>query len=353
MSNRKRPQFIEKVDAASHASFYETYSTDIHSDTTLNSPVRYENIRHFDFESLSGLNIGPVIFYGNDQKMAFVASANEAGADGARTLQLYFSEKKGGKWSIPLPYKYNSLQYSISSPAISNDGKVLYFSSDMKGGLGGKDLYTSAFYHGEWSVPVNLGASVNTARDEEFPYLHQSKTLYFSSNGHAGIGGLDIFYTAILDSGFSEPENMGYPMNSSYDDFGIMLDSSGTRGYFSSNRKNGGYDDDVYKFKMDLQSYPVTIKGILKYKESRLNELSEARILAKAKIFLIDNDRHSTVYEGSSDDQGNFSVVVPYFSTYIVRVVGDDGREEDVVLEIPKFTSQLSDHEIVIIKNIF
>jgi hypothetical protein len=193
---------------------------------------------------------------------------------------------------------------------------------------------------------------VNTAQDEVFPYLHHN-TLYFSSNGHAGLGGLDLFKSEITADRFDEPQNIGYPLNTNYDDFGITIDSLNTHGYFSSNRSRGGYNDDVYEFDMDLQTYPLEINGVMKFKEQDLTDSSELRITPHARIYLIDNIRDVIVHESSSDADGNFSMAVPYFSKYKIRVVTQEGDENIVSLEIPKHRKEDSRHEIVIVKDLF
>jgi len=350
MSNRELPRWVEKVDASTNAPFYKMYAISLREDTLNSNTYHYAKVKQFDYTS--PYNIGPLVLYDKGRKMAFIASAGELGEDGVRKLQLFFSEKKNEKWCTPVSFPYNSLRYSISDLAMSNDGNTLYFTSDMEGGFGGKDIYTSKLNNGKWAVPENLGSTINTQMDEAFPFLYQDKTLYFSSNGHAGMGGLDIFYSPMLEDRFMEPKNIGYPINSSYDDFAWQLDSL-NRGFFTSNRKNGGYDDDIYEVEIELQVYPLTISGVVQYKERYLDKLSEARILKNAKIMLVDKSQNAIVSEEVSDENGNFSMVVPYFSTYVIKVVDHEGSTSDVPLEIPRIKSQVSQYEIVIVKDVY
>jgi hypothetical protein len=194
---------------------------------------------------------------------------------------------------------------------------------------------------------------VNTVYDEVFPYLHLNKTLYFSSNGHPGLGGLDIFKVLITEKGFDEVQNAGFPINSGADEFGIIIDSLSAHGYFSSNRKNGGYDDDIYEVDIDLQTYPLTISGLIRFKEHNWSDSSELKPLVNAKIYLTDNIRDVVVHESISDDSGNFSLAIPYFSKYRIRVVGADRDEHVVSLDITKHRKIDSKHEIVIVKDAF
>jgi hypothetical protein len=222
----------------------------------------------------------------------------------------------------------------------------------MKGGLGGKDLYKSELVNARWTKPVNLGENINTAFDEVFPYLHH-QTLYFSSDGHPGLGGLDIFKADQDKTGFMEAQNVGYPLNTNHDDFGIVIDSTETHGYFTSNRKTGGYNDDIYEFDMDLQTYPLEITGVMKFKEHSWSDTLELVSMPNARIYVIDNDRNVTVQETISDERGNFSIVIPYHSKYKIRVVGEDKDENIVSLEIPKHRKANDRHEIVVVKDAF
>lgn len=149
---------------------------------------------------------------------------------------------------------FNDKEYSVGHPSLSNDGKTLYFSSDKPGGYGGVDLYMATReIGGEWSTPVNLGPKINTSGDEMFPFIAEDKTLYFASNGHPGLGGLDVFSSAMVKTGnnitsWTDPENLGYPINTNADDFGYIIRKNNKTGYFCSNRQGGQGDDDVYSF---------------------------------------------------------------------------------------------------------
>jgi hypothetical protein len=350
MSNRKEVNMIEKIDGSINASFYRVYYSSSLDDSSgivqFDKPFLSKGIK-------SRFHAGPLSFYQKGSRLVFASNANNSSDKGTRALALYFAEEYQGTWRVTSSFPYNDPDHSITDPAISEDGTTLYFSSDMKGGYGGRDLYRSQFLNGKWTRPENLGDNINTAYDEVFPYLHQGKTLYFSSNGHAGMGALDIFKTAIGQQGFQEPQNAGYPLNSSADDFGIVIDSLQTRGYFSSNRKNGGFDDDIYEFDMDLQTYPVQISGHIRYKEHNWSDSSTLKIFPDAKLFLVDHDRNVQVYEGVSDGAGNFTIIIPYFSKYKIRVVGEDGEEHIVSLEIPKHKKHYSNYEIVIVRDAF
>lgn len=353
MSNRKEIQIVEKIDAALQAPFYRIYHANVLPDTVNSGLPNYSKPSIFSKELNSRFHAGPVAFYQQGKKMVFAATGSDQGTNGNRTLQLYFAEEKQGTWKTTVSYPFNSANYSITDPTISENGTILIFSSDMPGGLGGKDLYRSEFIEGKWTRPVNLGELINTAYDEVFPYFHLYKTLYFSSDGQAGIGGLDIFKAEITPTGFDEVQHTGYPINTHYDEFGVFIDSLNTHGYFSSNRGMEGRNDDLYEFDMDLQTYPLTITGLIRYKEHNWSDSSELKAFSSARLSVIDNLRNVTVHETSADNAGNFSIVVPYFSKYRIKVVGTEHDEHVVSLEIPKHRRLHNIHEIVVVKDAF
>lgn len=285
--------------------------------------------------------------------MVYVSNSSSPGNDGSSTLQLFFAERSGDEWRFAGAFPYNSKQYSISDPAISEDGQTLYFSSDMPGGFGGKDIYRSNFINGRWTEPYNLGDHVNTLYDEVFPYWQNDNILYFSSNGHAGLGGLDIFKTIITDEGVGEITNMGYPVNTHYDEFGIILDSLSTHGYITSNRGSHGTQDDIYEFDMDVQTYPLVLSGVISYKQYTWSDSTQLKPFANASLHVIDNLRNVTVYEERADAAGRFSLHIPYFSKYKIRVIGEDNEENIVSLEIPKHRKAEGKHQIVVVKDPF
>ncbi len=160
-------------------------------------------------------------------------------------LKIFQSELKDGKWQNITQLPFNNDEYSCAHPAISPDGNMLYFISNMPGGFGGTDLYYCEKQDSGWSTPKNAGEPLNTAGDELFPSYSQNGTFYFASTGHPGLGGMDIF-------SFSEDKikNLGYPINTSYDDFGLTTEND-EKGFFSSNRNGGFNNDDIYYFKIN------------------------------------------------------------------------------------------------------
>ncbi|MCB0554480.1 MAG: OmpA family protein [Phaeodactylibacter sp.] len=168
-----------------------------------------------------------------------------------------------GGWSDLSPLPISNDDYSVAHPSLSPDGNRLFFSSDRAGGFGGRDLYLSIFENGQWGPPINLGPSINTEGDEVFPFITNNGRLYFSSDGHFGLGGQDIFWSTEGADGFWEtPENMGAPINTSFDDFSLILEPDEASGYFTSNRSGGIGGDDIYHFRKTGRLAQVDVVGL-------------------------------------------------------------------------------------------
>ncbi|MBC5993837.1 OmpA family protein [Pontibacter cellulosilyticus] len=177
-------------------------------------------------------------------------------------LEIFTAEKQGNVWANIKPFAYNKVEeYSVGHPAISPDGKTLYFASDMEGTLGDTDIfYSTKQADGSWGKPVNAGPTINTAARESFPYVDADGKLYFASDGHMGFGGLDMFEAEGAHAAWTKVRNVGAPINSAKNDYGIMFTKAGEEGLFSSNRDSENGTEDIYSFKM-LQR-PVVIQLI-------------------------------------------------------------------------------------------
>jgi outer membrane protein OmpA-like peptidoglycan-associated protein/tetratricopeptide (TPR) repeat protein len=205
---------------------------------------------------------GPFSFYENGNRVAFTRNDLNSNSrdEGFVNLKIFFADCSDlTAWKNIVPFEHNNKKYSVGHPAISNDGKILIFSSDMPGGNGKADLYVSYKEGDSWTKPVNLGPEVNTSGAELFPYLYNDTTLYFSSTGLGGFGGLDIFKAKLNGLEAKEPLNLGKPLNSFSDDFSFYLNQNGSTGYFSSNREGGKGLDDIYSFKSTSASLIVRL----------------------------------------------------------------------------------------------
>jgi outer membrane protein OmpA-like peptidoglycan-associated protein len=205
-------------------------------------------------------------------------------AAGVNNLKIFKCTFDGEKWSEEANFNYNSDEYSVGHPALSADGKTLYFVSDMPGGVGGTDMWKVAVNDdGSYGTPVNLGTSINTEGNEMFPFIHPTGMLFFSSNGLAGLGGLDVFAASPQGDSFSAPFNLGMPLNSAADDFAFILDQEQNFGYVSSNRAGGKGSDDIYSVKVTTPIKPgYRVEGIAYDKTTGL-PLANAMISLKDK----------------------------------------------------------------------
>ena len=158
---------------------------------------------------------------------------------------IFIAELKGLELVSVHPFKYNDPQFDVGQPSISKDGKYIFFASDMPGGHGGSDLYYCESIKGEWSAPVNLGSMVNSSASENYPFMHPSGRLYFTSDRPGGFGKLDVYYTSLNNGSWEDPVLLPEPINSTSDDFAFVAEPDLQNGYFASNRRN---DDDIYKF---------------------------------------------------------------------------------------------------------
>jgi len=246
-------------------------------------------------------------------------------------LEIYQAEITGDRKPKYEAFEYNNPDYSVGHPALSPDGKKLIFSSDMPGGYGGSDLYVCTNENGKWSKPVNLGERVNSIGDEVFPYWAVDSLLYFASDGHLGFGGLDIFKTILEAEEWTEPENMMQPLNSSYDDFGIVLKENLKEGLFSSNRPEGKGSDDIYAFrlfkenrlskdKIAVSEKKITVSGYVK-------DLTSQSPLEDAYVFVL-NPTTDDVTILKTDKNGYYQTEALYDQPYVVKAMKDTYIED-------------------------
>lgn len=239
--------------------------------------------------------------------------------DGAGRCDLYMCTRKGEKWSKPrnLGPAVNSGAWE-SQPSFSIDGRTLYFASDRKGGYGGMDIYKTTYSGGKWSAPENLGPTINTSGNDMAPFIHyNNRTLYFSSDGHTGMGGMDLFMSELDDSGhWSQPVNFGYPINTAGDESSIIVAANGHTAIFSSERLKGFGKQDLYMFELpaDVQAVPVTYQKGVTY-----DRKTGARLSAAVQV--IDIATGQQVAAATSDGtNGEFMVSLPANATYALHV---------------------------------
>ena len=285
---------------------------------------QYKKVKKFDNQLASLYHDGPISI-SEDGKTIYLTRAGkeEKGKDFLNRSGIYYAHLDEKKWGDITSFIHNSPSYSVAHPCLSRDGKRLFFSSDMPNGYGGMDLYVCHKDGENWGPPINLGEHINTSQDEVFPYFRK-KTLYFSSDGHSGYGGLDIL-SARDTNNWKDPVNLKEPLNSSKDDFGIFYKDD-ENGFFSSNREGGVGSDDIYSFKWSSLGELTHLSGLLEFKRLGLSTTS---------ISLL--DRHDNVLETiKTDSLGRFMfdrLIVG--REYIIRMnEGDTGIQNNTELYI-------------------
>ncbi|QCX02413.1 cell envelope biogenesis protein OmpA [Aggregatimonas sangjinii] len=208
--------------------------------------------------------------------------------NGVNHLKIYVSNKVDGEWEEAREVSFNSDDYSTGHPALSPDGKKLYFVSDMPGSIGQTDIFVvDVLEGGQFSEPKNLGPNINTEQREMFPFINEEK-LFFASDGHVGLGGLDIYEVAIdEEKGFLDVVNMGKPINSNKDDFSYIANKNSLKGFFASNRKGGKGDDDIYSFERIV---PEKVAENLNAIAGVVTELVSGELMPKTMVELLDEN---------------------------------------------------------------
>jgi len=241
--------------------YLDLYVCDLSEDKELTNPIRLPK------EVNSKFHDGPGYYQFKDRTLYITRNNIKGGKpvrdkNGSVNLKIYSSKYDGTNWTNAHELHFNSDSYSNGHPCVSKEGNAMYFVSNRPDGFGGTDLYMCSKLGGDWSEPSNLGATVNTEGDEMFPFLADDGRLFYASNGHAGLGGLDIFVSTKKSGVWSKPNNMGFPINSNQDDFGIVYDSESENGYFCSNR-DGQNNDDLFAFHL-IQLEKMIVAGTIR-----------------------------------------------------------------------------------------
>jgi outer membrane protein OmpA-like peptidoglycan-associated protein len=252
------------VDRKIGETFFELFYSELGPKGAPAKPV------NFSVELNSRLHEGPVCFNREGNRIFFTRNnlrdgITRADAKGRVGLKIYEAVRGEYDWENLTELPFNSDAFSCMHPSLSPDGTKIFFASDKPGGFGGFDLYVVERQGNSWSNMINLGAEVNTPGNEVFPYIHETGTLFFASDGHKGLGGMDVFSIDLSTRTWGTVTNLGEPFNSRSDDFGFILNPDGNAGFFSSDRAGGVGKDDIYGFRA-----PHGIRGVARPVETPL-----------------------------------------------------------------------------------
>lgn len=229
-------------------------------------------------------------------------------------LKIYKADYINDSWQNIMELPFCSDNYSVGHPTVSKDGKLLYFVSDMPGSLGATDLFVVDIkFDGTFGTPRNLGNTVNTKGREMFPFIADDNTLYFSSDGHPGMGNLDIFESKMINQQFQLPINLKAPFNSESDDFAFSINAKKNMGYLSSNRKGGKGDDDIYRFKKEFEEPEVCNQVV----SGTVRNLKFQKYLPYSKLVLKDSN-NTIIKQTTADEFGRYSFQFPCNQNYVI-----------------------------------
>lgn len=305
---RKKRTFVKNEWSWDGRRFLDLYQASLSQDKKLGSPKRVSKVN-------TKFHEGPVAFAPDGKKVYFtrnnISSGNKR-RDGQKiqNLKVYSAEvDDNGNWINEQEFPYNSKDYSVGHPTISQDGKTMYVVSDKPGGIGGADLYKVAISeNGTFGEMINLGNKINTEGKEMFPFIDQEGRLFFSTDGHPGLGGLDVFVAFLEKGTVGKIHNLGLPINSQYDDFAFNMSKDFKTGFLSSNREGGKGGDDIYAVQLIRPFvFGVTIKGTAKDKKGG--------IVPFAKIDLKD-DKGTVLETITADENGAYTFEAEYEKNY-------------------------------------
>ncbi|HLA56923.1 MAG TPA: OmpA family protein [Flavobacterium sp.] len=299
---------------------------------------------NFSPEINTYMHEGNAVFTKDGKTMYFTRNNFNKGKRAANkakvsNLKIYKAEFTDGKWTNVTALPFNSDDYSVEHPALSNDEKTLYFASDMPGSLGSFDIYSVDVNGGAFDVPKNLGPEINTEKKEQFPFVSKDNKLYFSSNGHFGYGSLDVFVSDIKDGTFSKPMDVGLPVNSGYDDFSFNIDSDTKEGYFASNRPEGKGSDDIYQLK---ETKPLIIEGCKQFIAGIITDVDTKLPLEKALVVLLDSDKKE-LESIITEADGKFSFKADCQKGYVVLASKELYSTESKSMVLKKERNKIND----------
>jgi len=331
-SNRENGSTVKRVHEWNKQPYLDIYKVKINKEEEIEgSPELLEKTINSKFHESSATftKDGLTIYFTRNNYNNKKYGESE---EGINFLKIYKATRTSltSEWSEPKELPFSSDNYSIAHPTLSPDEKQLFFSSDMPGTYGMSDIFMVEIQsENTYGEPINLGNRINTEGRENFPFISEDKELYFSSDGHIGLGGLDVFVTVIQEDGnYGDVFNLGKPINSSKDDFSFIITSKLRKGYFASNRDGGLGEDDIYS----IQQTEDLITSCQQYVDGTITELNSDRKLAGVTVELFDENLKKLDSTVTAID-GIYEFTLNCDKKYVVRVSKDDYETTEEMLE--------------------
>ena len=331
-SNRPNSWLVKRIHEWNNKPYLNLYSSDLSDSLVIKSePILFSEELNSKFHESSAAftSDGKTVYFTRNN---FSGNKLMRGEDGISYLKLFKSELNSENiWTKPEELPFNNDNYSVAYPALSKDNKTLYFSSDMEGTIGMSDIFKVEIREDNtYSIPENLGENINTEGRESFPFVSEDGLIYFASDGHLGLGGLDVFVAVIKDNEkLGEVFNLGRPINSNKDDFSFIINSKLKKGFFASNRGQEGASDNIY----ELTQLRKLITDCFQLLSGNIFKTNGEDPLSDAKVSLFDRDLKildSTI----TDSKGFYQFEVDCSTSYVVRVSKDGFSTSGEVVEM-------------------
>ena len=333
-SSRDSGNFAQRKHKWTNQYFTNIYIADTLEDGSFAKPVKFDSSINSKFHEATP------VFTKDGKTIYFTRNNFNNGKKGKDTeritlLKIYKATLVNNLWVNATELPFNSDNYSTAHPVLSPDEKTMYFASDMPGTHGQSDLWKVKINDdGSFGVPENLGPEINTEGKETFPFLSNENELYFASDGHPGLGGLDIFVSKMNASGgFDYPINIGTPANSPQDDFAYIINSKTRKGFLTSNREGGNGYDDIYKF---LETKKLICEQVL---SGIVTDMATNEILSETKVSLFDN-KFNKIKETQTDAKGFYSFDLECGKSYFVRAEKELYDTKELKITIPSISGK-------------
>lgn len=346
-SARDTMGLMKRKDKWTNQSFTSLYASIIDAEGNLSTPKRFSGVINTKVNESTPVftEDGKTIYFTRNN---FLNGKKQKSKDKTTLLKIYKAVLKNNKWTDVIELPFNSNEYSVAHPALSPDEKTLYFASNMPGTKGASDIFKVTINEdGTFGTPENLGDKINTEGKETFPFISEENELYFASDGHPGLGGLDIFVSPLeKNNTYQKVYNIGAPVNSGNDDFAFWINTQTKRGFFSTNREETLGYDDIYK----LQEQSPLVFNCKQVVVGVLTDETSAMPLANAQIQLFDS-KFNLLKEVTTDESGGYALEVACEEIYYLRAIQKDYETKEISVVTP-INSGITKQDIALSKKL-